>query len=443
MDVKIWATLARSLSFPLKEGLSVVAEGALSIYEPQGRYSLIVQRIEPDGVGARALALEALKQKLLGEHLIGPSRKRRALPFLPKRIGVVTSVSSAALRDFLQILHRRNPGVEVLVVDARVQGEGAATEIVRGLKWMSGQRVDLVVLTRGGGSVDDLWVFNEEAVIRAIAKCSHPVVSAIGHEIDVTLSDLVADLRAPTPSAAAELCTPVRVELQAQLASKRMQLARLLQHRIEKSRNRLQGQWRKAKDPRLSLVSHRLALSEVDERLTSALRNALNARRKRLAQSQVRLELSHPRKALGEQRRRFALAEQQLSVLLRRSVDARKASLQKSAAALRVASPRTRVAVAVTSLRQLSSLTARLGAALVRNHRAALVHRAQQLDALSPLKVLHRGYSIVTAAENEALVDSPQTALAHRELFIRFAAAPRIRVKTLGPETPFDQEESS
>src|SRR6266851_3986114 len=199
LDVKMWASAAQRLKFSLRDGLSVIAEGSIDLYEPQGRYSLIVQRIEP-----------------VGEGLLGDARKRplRPIPFLPRRIGVVTSLHGAALRDFLRVLHQRHPRLPVLVCDARVQGEGSAGEVVRAMRRLARAQVDVIVLTRGGGSIEDLWTFNEELVARAIHACPVPVVSAIGHEIDFTIADFVADLRAPTPSAAAERLAPVLRDLE-------------------------------------------------------------------------------------------------------------------------------------------------------------------------------------------------------------------------------------
>ncbi len=179
IDVKIWATTAARLKFQLKDGMSVVVEGGLDLYEASGRYSLIVQRIEPTGVGAQALAYAQLKAKLMAEGLFGPNRKqpRRALPVLPRRVGVVTSISGAALKDFLKVLHRRHPRLSVLVADARVQGEGAHDEVARAIRRLARQNVDVIVVTRGGGSAEDLWTFNEEVVARAIFACPVPVVT--------------------------------------------------------------------------------------------------------------------------------------------------------------------------------------------------------------------------------------------------------------------------
>jgi exodeoxyribonuclease VII large subunit len=209
IDAVLFRTEARRLRFTARDGLTVLARGRLSLYEPQGKYQVICDSLEPLGAGALQLALEELKEKLKAEGLFDRAKKRR-LPFLPRRIAIVTSPSGAAVHDFIRVLHRRFPNLQVLVVPAKVQGEGAAQEIARAIGRASVQPlVDVVVVARGGGSAEDLWSFNEEVVARALAACPVPTVSAVGHEVDVTLADLVADVRAPTPTAAAELLARV------------------------------------------------------------------------------------------------------------------------------------------------------------------------------------------------------------------------------------------
>jgi exodeoxyribonuclease VII large subunit len=195
----------RYLKFKPEDGLHVVVRGRISVYDPKGEYQLIGEHMEPHGFGALQLAFEQLKKKLAGEGLFEPSRKR-PLPSLPRRIGIVTSIDGAALRDIVRVLRRRYPNAHLVIAPSRVQGEDAAAEIVRALRQIGRiDGVDVVILGRGGGSLEDLWAFNEEKVARAIAACPVPVISAVGHETDFTIADFVADLRAATPSAAAEL----------------------------------------------------------------------------------------------------------------------------------------------------------------------------------------------------------------------------------------------
>lgn len=203
-----------NLRFKLEDGLQVLCFGRVSVYEPRGEYQIYVERIEPKGWGARELALAQLKAKLAKEGLFEASRKR-PIPSYPNRIGVVTSPTGAAIRDILNVLGRRFAGMQLLLNPVRVQGEGAAEEIARAIDEMNlFEDIDVLIVGRGGGSLEDLWAFNEEAVARAIARSRIPVISAVGHEIDWTIADFVADLRAPTPSAAAELVTESRLGLE-------------------------------------------------------------------------------------------------------------------------------------------------------------------------------------------------------------------------------------
>src|SRR5438132_1695584 len=201
----IFRSALRYLKFKPEDGLRVVARGRVSVYEPKGEYQLICEHLEPQGLGALQLAFDQLKKRLQEEGLFDAGRKR-PLPALPRKIGIVTSLDGAAIRDIIKVLRRRYSNAHLVIRPARVQGEGAALEIARGVKAIGRVAgVEVVIVARGGGSLEDLWAFNEEVVARAIAACPVPVIPAVGHESDVTIADFVADLRAPTPSAAAEL----------------------------------------------------------------------------------------------------------------------------------------------------------------------------------------------------------------------------------------------
>jgi len=201
----MFRTAVRTLRFKPEDGLRVIARGRLGVYEPKGEYQIVCEHMEPQGLGALQLAFEQLKKRLQAEGLFDAARKR-PLPSLPRRIGIVTSLDGAALGDILKVLRRRAPNASVLIRPARVQGEDAAAEVATALRILGKvPGVDVIIVGRGGGSIEDLWAFNEERVARAIAASPVPVVSAVGHEVDVTIADFVADLRAPTPSAAAEM----------------------------------------------------------------------------------------------------------------------------------------------------------------------------------------------------------------------------------------------
>jgi exodeoxyribonuclease VII large subunit len=422
VEVRLWQTLARSLKFQLKDGLSVIIEGSLNVYEPQGRYSVIVQKLEPEGVGARALAYEQLKQKLAAEGLLGELRKkpRRPLPFLPRRIGVVTSLSGAALRDFLKVLHRRHPRLPVLVADARVQGEGAALEVRRAIRALGRTDVDVIVVTRGGGSVDDLWTFNEEAVARAIFESPVPVISAVGHEIDTTLADLVADFRAPTPSAAAEAITPVLAELELQLGAFRAHLVRLGEKTLLARKHELKALRAGVGDPRRRLSEQRLFLSDAAERSARVLRRQLRDGREELKALGGRLQGARPQAQLKQRRQAFLALETRLTAAAQKRLAERRASLARLALALERATPRPRLQRA---RQQLAFDARRLEAAgrgqLLRG-RQIFGGLSATLDALSPLKVLGRGYAIVQTAGGGVVHGAEDTGVG-AEVHIRLA----------------------
>lgn len=239
LSVVIFRNVAGKLNAKLRDGMQVVAFGAVSVYEKRGNYQLIATQLMPKGLGALQLAFEELKQRLAKEGLFDPARKR-ALPVLPRRIGLVTSPRGAAIRDFLNIIGRRYPNIHIIINPVRVQGEGAAEEIAGAIDEFNAFRlVDVIIVTRGGGSLEDLWAFNEEVVARALARSRIPTISAVGHEIDFTISDFVADLRAPTPSAAAELVVRSKQEYANALAQFRRQLDKDLRLRVGECRQRL------------------------------------------------------------------------------------------------------------------------------------------------------------------------------------------------------------
>jgi exodeoxyribonuclease VII large subunit len=238
----IWRTAARAARFELEDGLEVICQGYLDVYAPRGSYQLVIQKIEPKGLGALERALRRLREKLAAEGLFDAERKR-ALPRFPRRIAFVTSPTGAAVRAFLEVLRRRWNGAHVLIVPVRVQGDGAAAEIARGIELVNqlAEPVDVLVVGRGGGSLEDLWAFNEEVVVRAIFASEVPVISAVGHEIDVTLADLVADVRALTPSEAAERVVPASDELREYLSRQEKRLAAALRGRVLMARTRLEN----------------------------------------------------------------------------------------------------------------------------------------------------------------------------------------------------------
>ncbi len=240
LKVAFFSRYHQSLKFELKDGLQVLCFGKISVYEPRGDYQLYLERIEPKGLGALQLAFLQLKERLAKEGLFDPDRKR-PLPRFPKTVGVVTSPTGAAIRDILHVVNRRFRGTSILLNPVRVQGEGAAREIARAIDEMNRlDDIDVLIVGRGGGSLEDLWAFNEEAVARAVHRSRIPVISAVGHEIDWTICDGVADLRAPTPSAAAELVVQNREELEIRLNDFKTRIRNALQNGIEGAKGKFQ-----------------------------------------------------------------------------------------------------------------------------------------------------------------------------------------------------------
>lgn len=278
----MWRGTAQRVRFDLHDGLHVVCRGSLDVYGPRGSYQLVIQEIQPLGLGALELALRQLQAKLAAEGLFDPARKR-PLPMFPRRVAVVTSPTGAAIRDFLQVLHRRWQGVEVIVVPVRVQGDGAAQEVAAAIARVNrlALPVDVLVVTRGGGSLEDLWAFNEEPVLRAIHASRIPVVSAIGHEIDVTLSDLVADVRALTPSEAAELIAPSAEGVQQALGQLESRLRAALRGQAASARARLDSlATRRVLRRPMEMVHQRAqALDEWSARAERAIRQRLARQR--------------------------------------------------------------------------------------------------------------------------------------------------------------------
>jgi exodeoxyribonuclease VII large subunit len=363
MKAVMFRTAVRYLRFKPEDGLRVVARGRVGVYEPKGEYQIVCEHMEPHGLGALQLAFDQLKKKLQAEGLFDAARKR-PLPALPRRIGIVTSLDGAALRDILKVLRRRAPNASVLIRPARVQGEDAAADVATALR-MIGKvpGVDVVIVGRGGGSIEDLWAFNEERVARAIAACPVPVISAVGHETDVTIADFVADLRAPTPSAAAEMVVAANDEFC---------------HRID----RLTGRLRAA--ARASLQRRRNSVHVLTSRRGLAGFHARLAMRGRHAAELTHQLRSAVRQAIEGRARHYRALRQRL---------------EQRDLARRLASMKGRLATA----------HGRLGGAAGRTrHRADARFRALagRLENLSPLAVLGRGYAVCWNEDRTAIVRS-------------------------------------
>jgi exodeoxyribonuclease VII large subunit len=364
IDCVMYSREASRLKFQLSDGMAVRLRGRLTIYEGRGRFQMSVLDIEPTGAGALGLAFEQLKQKLQAEGLFAQERKRR-LPFLPRRIGVVTSPQGAVIRDIIRVAHRRFPAA-ILLAPVPVQGPGAAQGIAMGLARLARvPDVDVIIVARGGGSMEDLWAFNDEALARAIVACRVPVISAVGHETDFTIADFVADVRASTPSAAAELAVPMVTELRADLSVLSRRAARGATAHIRQQRLVIERARARLGDPRRIVDDRRQRVDDLAARAHRATARRLARLRSELAASEVTLSRAHPHRRIAAQKTALGRLAQQLEAAARRALSRRREPLR------------------------------------------AIEHK---LDALSPRRVLDRGYSLTFGPDGHLLTDASAVA---------------------------------
>ena len=368
----------RLLRFQPDDGQHVLARGRVSIYEPRGEYQLVVEYLEEVGEGLLRRRFEELKRKLAAEGLFDEGRKREK-PELPRRIGVVTSPSGAAVRDIITVLARRFPAIPVLIYPTAVQGAGAAAEIASALELADRRgECDLLILARGGGSLEDMWSFNEEVVARAMAAVSIPVISGVGHEIDFTIADFVADIRAPTPSGAAEIAVPDQAQWMAGIDTLGERLFRAVGQRLAEPSNRL------------TTLGHRLQ------------------------QSHPGVQLRHSAQRLDELETRFGLA-------LRQTLDERRSRLSESAARLRGAGPAERIGSLEERLGFLYRSLARAAGSAISRRRQRLSLAQRALESVSPVATLERGYAIVSSGDGGAIITDARSAPPGTALDIRLA----------------------
>ncbi len=391
LRVVIFRSYYQAMRFKPVDSLKIVCRGQLTVYEPRGEYQLLADYTEPLGVGALAQAFEQLKARLDAEGLFD-SRHKKTLPYLPHRLAVVTSPSGAAIRDFLQILHRRFPNIQVLVYPVRVQGAGAAEEIVGALRTLNTMPdLDVIILTRGGGSLEDLWAFNEEKVARAIFQSTIPVISAVGHEIDFTIADFVADRRAPTPSAAAELVVRPLEELQLELQRLSLSLQRRFLNLLQQGRERLRLSGHRLKDPRRRVADLRLRLDERAEQLQRLWQTKRRDAAAKLRLAAARLSLLSVRRRSEGQRLLLQQDNRRLQQVLRRRLS---------------------------------------------DHRRLLEHLTDRLRPLNPAAILARGYAVaLTLPDRAVLRTSQQTAVGAPVLVHLHQGALRCQVTSITDET--------
>jgi exodeoxyribonuclease VII large subunit len=355
----VFRASARALKFKPRDGMGLILRGRLSVFESRGEYQLVAEYLEPKGIGALQLAFIQLKERLAGEGLFSDSHKK-PIPRLPQRIGIITSATGAAIHDILNVLGRRFANVQIVLRPVKVQGEGAAGEIAAAVDDFNRYgKIDVMIVGRGGGSLEDLWAFNEEIVARAIHRSAIPVISAVGHEVDFTIADFVADLRAPTPSAAAEMVLRSKTELSAELEALSHRLAMAIHRLLNEQWGELNGLVRAVKDPLMLLGHLAQRLDDLEERSCRCIRLILVRNLERLHYLHDRLRLQNP--AVQLERGREVL------LLLR------------------------------------SRLEKAMGHAMERAGQP-LSFNAGKLEALSPLATMARGYSIVRRLPDGAVI---------------------------------------
>ena len=365
IQATIWSGIYQKLGFDLEEGMKINVIGRVQVYEPSGTYSIIIEKAEPDGVGALAIQFEQLKKKLTEEGLF-QERFKQPLPQFSKRIGVVTSRSGAVIRDIITTVSRRFPGVDILLYPTKVQGEGSAEEIARNIARANQlDDLDLLIIGRGGGSIEDLWAFNEEIVVRAIFESRLPVISSVGHETDVTLADFVADRRAATPTAAAELATPVT---------------------------------------KLDLLAH---LQNQEKRMATAVRNVLSKKQESLKKCSQSVIFRQPERLYDGYLQRLDQLQLRLKQSLRTLISDNKQIVQARTHRLVQLSPVTKIQRYQDRLGQLDKLL-RSQMALVYDAKVAEVKRlSEALLMLDTSRIVARGYAIVK--KEESVVDSVES----------------------------------
>jgi len=372
---------ARALRFRVENGMELILRGRVTVYDQRGEYQLIVEYAEPKGVGALQLAFIQLKERLAKEGLFDEIVKK-PLPMLPNCIGIVTSSTGAAIHDILKILKRRFVNVEVLICPVRVQGEGAAREIAAAVRDFNlYKKVDVIIVGRGGGSLEDLWPFNEEIVARAIYESRIPVVSAVGHEVDYTIADFVADLRAPTPSAAAELVVKNKAELAAEVDNLSRRLEYSMRHILGEFRSRVEGLSRAVKDPSMLLGYLVQRVDDLYERLNRSFLTGMMQRRERLASMTNHLRLTNPEVELERCRERLLRLSARLDTAMRGILDQNRETVAVTIARFQALSPLATLARGYAIARKLPD--------------GVVVRESSQIDAGDRLDLtFHRGSAV-------------------------------------------------
>jgi exodeoxyribonuclease VII large subunit len=387
LRVVMWRTQARLLRFKPENGLQIIARGRVTVYDERGDMQFQAEHLEPKGAGALQIAFEQLKAKLAAEGLFDPAR-RKPIPMLPSRIGLVTSARGAALQDILNILRRRHESVNVLIYPAQVQGEVAASEVSSGVRWFNRSGgVDVIIVARGGGSFEDLFAFNDEGLARTIAASEIPVVSAVGHETDFTICDFVADLRAPTPSAAAELVIRSKHELSEKVLAFHKRMTQAINYKLLRANNALSNLVQHSVFARMqdSIARRQQRMDDLVYRLAQAQSRILKNQSRRLDDLETHLRRHDLRVRTGEMRRQLDSRTTQLTTAIARLLVERRTEVNQLAVSLESAGPN-----------------------LLARRRSRWERVDSQLEALSPKAILARGYALVFDAKGQLVKQASQ-----------------------------------
>ncbi len=427
INVVMFNSAVRRMRFRADDGMQVVVRGRVNLYEARGTLQFYAEEMEPRGLGALQLAYEQLKQRLEKEGLFAPSRKQR-LPMLPRRIGIVTALGGAALRDMLRVLLDRYPNLHLIVRPALVQGQGAAPEIADALDDLNVDgRADVIIAGRGGGSLEDLWAFNEELVARAIFRSAIPVVSAVGHEIDYSIADFVADVRAPTPTAAAQLVVPIKAELRRRLFDMQSTLAGAVRNKTSSHRRQLVHLETRLRDPRSVLRQLRQRLDAMEEELNTAIVSRVRESRRNLREFSAHLKI--PATIGLEQRLRVARLTVRLAQAMTARANPYRIMLERNGVRFSEANLRAPAMNARADLMRLIERLELTAGSALEKQRSRLAADGRRLDAVSPLRVLERGYAVVVnTREGRTITDAARVEIGD-ELHIRLARG-RLRART-------------
>ena len=413
----MFKTRNRNVRFTPKNGMQVLVRVRVTLYEGRGEFQLVVEHMEEAGSGALQHAYEALKHRLGDEGLFDQTYKK-SLPSLPSSIGIVSSPTGAAVHDILTVLNRRFPAAHVILYPVAVQGGDSAKQIADAINLANTrQECDVLIVSRGGGSLEDLWSFNDEKVARAIFACAIPVISAVGHEVDFTIADFVADVRAPTPSAAAELAVPDAIQYLAKIQSHSRRLHLLMTHRLQNERRHLNYLQQRLPQPQVTINQHLQQLKQLQQQLKRNCLHILNDKRQRLDYWSVRLK--HPQEKIAVQHYKIATLAGRLQQSIEQKLKGEQAQHKDLKQRLQLKMPLPMLHHQQTILKQLQQQLEITMQKRLTQYKANLSQQMSTLAAVSPLKTLERGYSITTLVDSGRVLHRADEAKTNQHINVR------------------------